>query len=326
MYSPSSTARVYSSGFSTHDEWAALEEDALAKGRGIWSAAEFDTLAEIRNDPVDRLFVPDARSVHSARKRDDGRLDEDRVPVYAADSVEQELGDGGVAYDDVPLVGVDEQRRVGIVGGLTVHERYEESEGFADASEYGNFPFLANLIAHLSDATGDVLVAGGQGQFNAAGSLSLERCQFFLRYLEGVGIRLRQVNDLAGTLPAEDETPRAVLVSAPARELEMEEIIALRQCRNDGGAVILLGSADAEPAHVDKLNLLARRLNTDLRLNDDTLTDETNNVGGEPTVLETTAFNEAFPLFDACERDTKGDGTPGQARQTPPDGVHSGDD
>ncbi|WP_255169204.1 DUF4350 domain-containing protein [Natrononativus amylolyticus] len=307
-------ARVYSSGFSTHDEWSALEEEALADGRGIWSAADFDALEEIRNDPVETLFVPNARSVYSDRDRNGGRLSENRVPVYASETAEQRLGEEGVAYDDVPLVGVDEVRRIAAVGGLTIHEQYEESEGFADTSEYGNFPFLANLIDYLADTRGDVFIAGGQGQFNAAGSLSLERCQFFLRYLEGVGLRLRQVNDLAGTLPAEEETPRAVIVSAPARELETEEIIALRQLRADGGAVVLLGSADATTEHTRNLNHLASRLNTDLRLNDDALLDEGRYLE-EPTVLETDAFTESFPLFDAYDsEDGVGSEGPGHGR------------
>ncbi|WP_436346571.1 DUF4350 domain-containing protein [Natronorubrum sp. FCH18a] len=308
-------ARVYSSGFSNHDEWSALEEDALADGRGIWSAADFDALTEIRNEPVEDLFVPDARSIRSRRGRDGGRLRDERVPVYAAETATQDLGDDGVEYDEAPLVGVDERKRIALVGGLLIHEQYEEAEEFpADTSEYGNFPFLANLIDSLSAAAGDVLIAGGQGQFNAPGSISLERCQYFLRYLEGVGLRLRQVNDLANTLPAESTTPRAVLVTAPERELETDEIIALRQYRNDGGAVILLGSAEATDDHVGNLNALAKGLNTDLRFNDDAVRDETNNLAGEPSILETDVFDDSFPLFDAYEPSADDDDHPGKGR------------
>ncbi|MFU8868690.1 thermonuclease family protein [Natronococcus sp.] len=314
-------ARIYSSGFSKHDEWAEFEEAALEAGRGIWSAADFDALEEIRNDPVEELFVPSARSVRSARGRDGGRLADDRVPVRAVDTATQELGDGGVAYEDegAPLVAVDETKRLALVGGLAIHERYEEAEGFdADTSEYGNFPFLANLIEHLSEADGDVLIAGGQGQFDIPGSITLERCQYFLRYLEGVGLRLRQSNDLASTLPAEDETPRAILVTAPAREFDLEEILALRRYRNRGGAVVLLGSAETPAAQVDDLNDLAWRLNTDLRFNDDELRDETNNVGDDPAVLETDALEASFPLFDAYEPETDGDDHPGRGQPSPP--------
>ncbi|WP_339105143.1 thermonuclease family protein [Haloterrigena salinisoli] len=301
-------ARVYSSGFAAHDDFAALEEDALAAGRGIWSAADFDALPEIRNESVEELFVPAPRSIRSARGRNGGRLESDRVPVAASPSAEQRLERGGVAYDgdgaDVPLVGVDERRRVALVGGLLVHEDYEETESFGvDTSGYGNFPFLTNLIDYLSDADGDVLVAGGQGQFNADGSISLEDCMYYQRYLEGVGVRLRQINDLSETLldELEAEVPRAVLLSAPVRDLEIGELLALRRVRTAGGAVVLLGSAAASAEHTRHLNAVAARLQTDLRFNADAVVDPERNLGGEPTVLETTAIDDSYPLFDAYE-------------------------
>jgi endonuclease YncB( thermonuclease family) len=315
-------ARIYSSGFSKHDEWAELEETALEAGRGIWSAADFDAVEEIRNEPVEELFVPSAQSVRSARGRAGGRLDDDRVPVRAPETATQELDGDGVAYEDegAPLVAVDENERVALVGGLAIHERYEDAEGFADTSDYGNFPFLANLIDHLSEADGDVLIAGGQGQFDVPGSITLERCQYFLRYLEGVGLRLRQSNDLATTLPDEDETPRAVLVTAPDREFDLEEILALRRYRNRGGAVVLLGSAETPSEQADNLNDLAGRLNTDLRFNDDELRDETNNVGDDPAVLETDALEESFPLFDTYEPSSSETARPGRGRGPDGDG------
>ncbi|MFP9190685.1 thermonuclease family protein [Natrialbaceae archaeon A-CW1-1] len=294
-------ARIYSSGFSKHDAWAEIEEAALADGIGVWSGADFDALEEIRNDPVESLFVPEARSVRSRRGRDGGRLRPERVPVYASQTATQERGSSGVAYDDVPLVGVDERKNLALVGGLLIHEQYEGAEGFVDTSGYGNFPFLANLIDSLSETDGDVLIAGGQGQFNAPGSISLERCQYFMRYLEGVGTRLRQVNDLERTLPREETTPRAVLVTAPARELTMGEIIALRKYRTEGGAVILLGSADTDDDGFANLNALASGLNTDLRFNDDRVIDEDSHLADDPAILETGAFNDSFPLFGAYE-------------------------
>ncbi|SEW24468.1 thermonuclease family protein [Natrinema salifodinae] len=325
-------ARVYSSGFSSHDEWAALEESALADGRGVWSAADFDALSEIRNEPVEELFVPSARSIRSARDRNGGRLRDDRIVVSASSSAEQRLDDGGVAYDDdIPLVGVDKRRRVALVGGLVIDETYEESEGFgADTGGYGNFPFLTNLIDRLSETDGDVLVAGGQGQFNAAGSISLEDCKYYLRYLEGVGLRCRQVNDLAETLPTESETPRAVLLSAPDRPLTTDEIVAVRQFRADGGAVVLLGSADAPADHTRNLNAVAERLNTALRFNADAVVDPERHLADDPAILETTAFDGSAPLFDAygpSPDETDGDGgngagggwtdAPGRSGQAP---------
>ncbi|NUB90396.1 thermonuclease family protein [Haloterrigena sp. SYSU A121-1] len=323
-------ARVYSSGFAAHDEFAALEEDALAAGRGVWSAADFDALAEIRNEPVEDLYLPSARSVRSARGRHGGRLEDDRVAVAAEPSADQRLETAGIAYDDgeIPLVGVDERRRVALVGGIPIHEDYEADEAFGvDTSDYGNFPFLTNLIDALSasDADGDVLIAGGQGQFNAAGSISLEDCMYYQRYLEGIGLRLRQINDLAETLPAETETelPRAVLLSAPARELEIGELLALRRYRKAGGAVVLLGSAAAAAEHTRHLNAVAAKLRTDLRFNADAVADEERHLGDDPTVLETTAFDDSLPLFDAYDpsrdwTDEKGGGdAPGNSGHAP---------
>ncbi|QCW04727.1 thermonuclease family protein [Natrinema pallidum] len=296
-------ARVYSSGFAAHDEFAALEENALAAGRGVWSASDVDARTAIRNEPVEDLFVPSARSIRSARGRTGGRVRDERVAVSAAASAEQHLEGDGVAYDgDVPLVGVDERRRVALVGGLLIDERYEADEGFgADTSGYGNFPFLTNLIDCLSETDGDVILAGGQGQFNAAGSLSLEDCKYYRRYLEGVDERLRQINDLERTLPDESEPPRAVLLSAPAHELAVGDCLALREYRNAGGAVVLLGSAAADADHTRHLNRLAAQLGTDLRFNTDRVVDPDRNLADDPAVLETAAFNHSFPLFDAYE-------------------------
>ncbi|ELY78874.1 thermonuclease family protein [Natrinema gari] len=302
-------ARVYSSGFAAHDEFAALEEDALAAGRGVWSVADVDARTAIRNEPVEDLFVPSARSIRSARGRSGGRVRDERVAVSASPSAEQRLEGDGVAYDDdVPLVGVDERRRVALVGGLLIDERYEADEGFgADTSGYGNFPFLTNLIDYLSETDGDVILAGGQGQFNAAGSLSLEDCKYYRRYLEGVDERLRQINDLERTLPDESEPPRAVLLSAPAHELPVGDRLALREYRNAGGAVVLLGSAAADADHTRHLNRLAARLGTALRFNADRIVDTDRNLADDPAILETRALNNSLPLFDAYEPSTRTD-------------------
>ncbi|WP_255191758.1 thermonuclease family protein [Natronobeatus ordinarius] len=307
-------ARIYSSGFSKHDEWAELEEAALEAGTGVWSAADFDALEKIRNEPVEKLFVPEARSIHSRRGRRGGRLGADRVPVYAGETAEQVREEGAVAYDDAPLVAVDDRKNLALVGGLMIHERYEKAAGFVDTTDYGNFPFLANLIDSLSTTEGDVFIAGGQGQFNAPGSISLERCQYFLRYLEGLGTRLRQVNDLEDTLAAEDEPPRAVIITAPERELGIGEVIALRQFRNDGGAVILMGSAEATTEDVANLNELAQGLNSDLRFNHDRIVDPAANLNDDPGILETDVFTDGFDLFDAAdlEAETEDDGRSGR--------------
>lgn len=302
-------ARVYSSGFSKHDEWAAIEERRLAERDGIWSAADFDALEEIRNDPVDEVFVPNARSIRSRRGRNGGRLRTDRVPLMAARTATQERGDGAVPYEkSIPLAAVDDRHNVALVGGVLIHERYEDDEFDDDPSTYGNFPFLTNLFGSLSATSGDVLLVGGQGQFNVSGSISLERCELYLRYLEGLGTRLRQINDVPGSLPDEDEPPRAVIVTAPERKLGMKEVIALRRYRNDGGAVVLLGSADADEEAIANLNDLAKKLNTDLRFNDDRIVDDRHNFAGDPKLVATDAFNHEFDIFGAATLESEGEG------------------
>lgn len=288
-------ARVYSSGFGRHDEFAAVEEDALADGRGVWSASDFDAVPERRNDPVEDVFVPRASSVTT----DSGSLVDERVPVYAGPTAEQEpLEDGNFdGYDDVPLIGVDRDNRVAMVGGLVFDEAYEELEGFpVDTGDYGNFPLLTNLARSLSNNDGDFLIEGGHAQFDVSGSLSLERTQYYLRFAEGVGIRLRQFNDVVNTLPEEDD-PTAVFVTAPGRPYTDAELDALREYRDDGGAVVLLGSTDARADHRENLDAVAAGLGSDLRLNDDRVVDADDNLAGEPDLPVTSNFDTSFPLF-----------------------------
>ncbi|MEM4781885.1 MAG: thermonuclease family protein, partial [Halalkalicoccus sp.] len=288
-------ARVYSSGFARHDEFAAAEEVALADGTGVWSAADFDSLPAIRNDPVEEVFVPRASSVTTRS----GSLPAERAPVLASGTARQEpLGDGGFdAYDDVPLVGVDEERRVGMVGGIAIHEQYEEAEGFPeDTSGFGNFPLLTNLARYLSTNDGDVLIEGGHAQFDAPGSISLERAQYYLRFVEGVGSRLRQFNDVVDTLPEQDE-PTAVFLTAPGRAYTDAELTALREYRDSGGAIVLLGSTEATAEGRSNLDAVAAGLGSDLRLNGDRIVDAESNLVADPELPTTSAFDRTFPLF-----------------------------
>ncbi|NGM71264.1 nuclease [Natronolimnobius sp. AArcel1] len=291
-------ARVYSSGFSRHDEFAAVEEDALADGRGVWSASDFDTVPEHRNDPVEDVFVPHASSVTT----DSGPLADERVPVVAGPTAEQEpLGDDENEFDtyddDAPLIGIDRDNRVAMVGGLLFNEAYEDLEGFpADTSEYGNFPLLTNLARYLSTNDGDFLIEGGHAQFDVSGSLSLERTQYYLRYLEGVGLRLRQFNDVVNTLPEEDD-PTVVFLTAPGRAYTDAELETLREYRDAGGAVILIGSTDANSAHRGNLDAVAAGLGSDLRLNDDRVVDAEANLADDPAIPVTSGFDSSFPLF-----------------------------
>ncbi|MFC4989460.1 thermonuclease family protein [Saliphagus infecundisoli] len=287
-------ARVYSSGFARHDEFAATEEAALADGRGVWEASDFEAVPEHRNDPVEEVYVPRASSITTSS----GPLPADRSPVLAGESAEQDsLGGEFESYDDAPLVGVDEDSRVGMVGGVLIDEAYEEDEDLGvDTSGYGNFPLVTNLAASLSENDGDFLIEGGHAQFGAAGSISLEDARYYLRFVEGVGSRLRQINDVVNTLPEEDE-PTAVFLTAPGRAYTDAELAALAEYRDAGGAVVLLGSAEASAAHRGNLEAVAAGLGSDLRLNDDRVIDPESNLADDPGLPVTGRFDERFGLF-----------------------------
>ncbi|MGQ3723063.1 thermonuclease family protein [Natrialba aegyptia] len=297
-------ARVYSSGFGRHDEFAAVEEAALADGRGVWSAADFDAVLEHRNDPVEEVYVPRASSITT----DSGPLAADRVPVAAGPDADQEplSGSSVDAYDEAPLIGVDHDNRVAMAGGLLFNEAYEELEGFpVDTGGYGNFPLVTNLARYLSHNDGDFLVEGGHAQFDVSGSLSLERMQYYLRFVEGIGGRLRQFNDVATTLPEADE-PTAVFLTAPGRAYTEAELGTLREFRDDGGAVILVGSTAASADHRANLDAVAAGLGSDLRLNDDRIVDTVNNLAGEAVLPVTSTFNRSYPLFSPVGDDAFG--------------------
>lgn len=295
-------ARVYSSGFGRHDEYAAEEEQALADGEGVWAASDFDSLTEIRNHSVNDVFIPNPSSITSA----DGQLTEN-VLVRASSSADQEpLADEADEYDEPPLAAFDPDNRVAMFGGILLHEIYEEGEGSdvtddLDLSTVGNFPLFTNVVEMLSENDGSFIIEGGHGQFNIPGSVPLERVQFYLRYVEGLSgqveedVRLRQINSLDETLPEEDVPPRVVFLTAPDREYTDAELDALRAFRDDGGAVILIGSQDAPAEPRAELNRIAEELDSDLRLNDDAIVDEENAVAGNSRLLLTDNFDDDAP-------------------------------
>ncbi|WP_135820010.1 thermonuclease family protein [Halostella litorea] len=279
-------ARSYGSTLARHDEFWQLENAARTAGRGLWAESDISKAATVRNGPVDELFFPDAAAVASA----DGSLD-GRAPVAA--------GDG------TPLVGVDDAANVALVGSPFVDESYEAAEGFAvDTSGYGNFAFLSNLIDHLSERSGDVLIDGGHGQFGVDYALSGEDAAYYQRYLEGVGLNLEQVNDSYESRLAD---ARAVLVTTPASAFAAEDVTTLTEFAADGGAVILLGSAAAPSEATANLDDLASGLGTDLRLGGG-VTDSGSNVNGEPSIPVTSNFDSSFGLFDSYDPSTGGDG------------------
>ncbi len=294
-------ARLYSSSFSRHDTFRSAEATARANDRGLWAQSDPANSTEIRNRDVDDLFLPKPESVRTTG----GAISQSRVPVTAEPEASQ--SGGVVSYSsDVPLVGVDEASNVAVVGSPFVDEDYEQAEGYAvDTSGYENFVFLTNLVDWLADTGGKLLIDGGHGQFGADYALSAEDAAYYQRYLEGVGIAFDQVN----TLSSSNLSPaRALLVTAPRDGFTDAELATLASFRDDGGAVVLLGSSAATAAARDNLNYVASQLGTDLRLNGGSVTDGTNNVNGDASVPETTVFDTSFPLFAAFDGSGGGGG------------------
>jgi hypothetical protein len=278
-----------------HDAFADAEAAAREAGRGLW--AESEPGGPVRNRAVDRLFVPRTTSVRTA----DGALPLERAPVRASPTATQELrGADAVRYaESIPLVGVDREARVALVGGLVVNEVYEEAEGFAvDTSEFGQFPFLTNLAAWLADGDrgGAVLVDGGHGGFGADYALSVEDVAYYRRYLEGQGIDLEQRNRLSSAFL---DGGRALVVTPPVGRFGAGELDRVRAFRDAGGAVVLLGSAAAPAFARANLNRVAAALGSDLRANADRVRDEHGSLAGDPTLPITARFDRSRPLFGA---------------------------
>ncbi|WP_123536890.1 thermonuclease family protein [Halosimplex salinum] len=289
-------ARAYHSGITTHDALAGAEERAREADRGLWGETDPGATDPVRDDPVEELFLPWPTSVRAA----DGPLASERAPVRAESTATQTVrASSAVDYGDdpIPLVGVDRDARVAVVGGLLVHEDYEQSEGFpVDTSEFGGFPFLTNLLAWLAGRDGDVLVDGGHGQFGVDYALSAEDAAYYRRYLEGQGLELVQRNRLSGPFL---DRGRGLLVATPVGPLGEGELDRVRSFRDGGGSVVLLGSA-AAPAHArENLNRVAEGLGSDLRANADLVRDVDHNVDDDPALPTTGRFDRSLPLFGA---------------------------
>ncbi|WP_206662558.1 DUF4350 domain-containing protein [Halorubrum sp. BOL3-1] len=284
-------ARVYDSGLADHDEYWDLERAARDAGDGIWDISDVEATPIVGDDPVDELFVPSATSVATA----DGSIAGDRVPVASED------GD--------PLVGVDESNNVALLGGPIAEESFEDGEDGPGTDGYGNYVFLANLIDAVSadGREGSVVVDGGHGQFAADYALAAEDAAYFQRYLEGFAVEFDGKNDFDDDLGRDLAEARAVIVTAPDDALGSDEVAAIEDFRDDGGAVILAGAGadDASDAR-DNLDSLAADLGSDLRTGS-AVTDEENNLGGDPTVPTTTNFDTEFDLFDAYGDGDDGD-------------------
>ncbi len=302
-------ARVYSSSLTRHDEFWQAERDARDQGLRVWQQSDPENTSEVGNDPVSTVYFPNASSVRTS----DGAIADSRVPVYAEASATQDRSTGAVDYDRIPMVGVDESTNVALVGGLFVNE---SNEGDAEGEHR---VFLSNLIDDLSSRTGQVLVEGGHRQFNAQYGLSCEDTVVYQRFLEGVGVNLEGVNSVDGSGDNALSTARGVIVTTAQRAFSASEVDALSTYLDNGGSVVLMGSALATSTERTTLDDLAAGLGTDLRLNEDQVFDNQNNTG-DAAFVTTSDFDTSFPLFDSYTPDTSTDGAPSVSWVTPSGG------
>jgi hypothetical protein len=315
-------ARVYGSSLTHHAEFWQAEHEARTNNVGLWAESNPEATTESRDRAVNDLFIPKPSSI----RMDTAALADDRVPVFAEPTARQEVSnsDSAVEYDRIPLVGVDTDARVGMIGGLLIDEKYEKAEGFAvNTANFENFVFTTNLIDYLSGRSGSVLIDGGHGQFSAEYAITNEEAAYYQRYLEGQdGIPFEQINEFEASRFAD---ARAMLVSPPKSPFTESEVGLLSEFRNDGGAIIFLGSAAADATARENLNTLAERLSSDLRLNEDQVFDTTHNVNGDSSLPYTTVFDTSFPLFDAYTPDS-GSGRSGTLSVTEIHANAEGDD
>jgi len=282
-------ARVYGSGLTKHETFWDAEATARSNGTNLWTRSDPENSSEIRDRNADDIFFPHTTSVRTSS----GAIADSRVPVYAESTASQ--NGGSVSYSRIPLAGVDEDANVGVVGSPLIDESYEADEGFGtDTSGYENFVFVTNLVDYLSDTAGDILIDGGHGQFDASFALSSEDAAYYQRYLEGQDIAFEQVNTLSSDNLSRG---RALVVTSPTECFTSTEVGNIDDFIANGGAVILLGSSKATDAALTTTNDLADALGSDLRLNDDEITDSSNNVNDDSTIPYTTVFDTSFRLF-----------------------------
>jgi endonuclease YncB( thermonuclease family) len=269
-------ARVYDSSFTRHEEFWSREAAARSENRGLWAGSETSATPPIRNRTVEDVFVPNAVSVAST----EGSLRSAQVPVYAGDSA---------SPAGAPLVGLDKDSSLGVVGGMMIDEQYERDAGFAvDTAGLENFTLVLNVLAGLSSRGGDVLIDGGHGQFGADYSAAAEGVSFFNRYLEGFDIGLEGVND---NYEERLQNARAMLVAPPARDVPEETLSTWANFARGGGAVVLLGSAVAPAESRRRLDAVATALGSPLRFSDQRVTDASNNINDDERLPVTTRLN-----------------------------------
>jgi hypothetical protein len=89
------------------------------------------------------------------------------------------------------------------------------------------------------------------------------------------------------------------VITTPAGAFGPGELDRLRSFREDGGAVVLLGSAVAPAFARDHLNDVAAALDADLAANADRVRDERRNLDDDPALPTTGAVDRSVPLFSA---------------------------
>ncbi|AHG01922.1 hypothetical protein HALLA_01095 (plasmid) [Halostagnicola larsenii XH-48] len=283
-------ARVYGSGFARHDEFLAAEFAARDAGLGVWSESDPSDSSPIRDRPVEDLFFPNPESIVTTA----GPVSPHRVPVFAASSATRSGAE--TTYEgDVPLAAVDYDARLAYLGAPIISETYEEAEDYpVDTSTYENFAFVTELINELSDREdGPVLIEGGHGQFNLEYSLSNEDAAYYQRYLEGQDVLFEQVNDVTTAAASERlAEARALIITTPASAFTENELAAVASFAEEGGTVVLMGSASAPGVQRGYLNNIAAGVDSDLRLGTGSVTDAESNLNDEATIPVTSNLNE----------------------------------
>ncbi|MFB6199064.1 MAG: thermonuclease family protein, partial [Halobacteriaceae archaeon] len=126
-------ARVYDSGLKRHDDFLRAEIAARKSGTGVWAKSDpgqTGAMSPKRNTSISELYFPKPRAITV----EDGSLRETRIPVFAEQSA---------STSEAPLVGIDAEARVAMVGAPFIDEYYEQELGFpVSTAEYCNFAFL----------------------------------------------------------------------------------------------------------------------------------------------------------------------------------------
>lgn len=285
-------ARVYDSGFAQHDDYWELEQSARADNAGMWGISDPAATSEVGDSSFDEIAVPNSVAVSGETV-----------------AVSSEAGE--------PLVALDTDANVAVVGGPLIEEGLEADEDGPGIDGYGNYPFLTNTIDAVSETdSGPVVIDGGHGQFASDAAVSAEDAAYYLRYLEGQSsanesfIGFEATNNIA-TDPGPDlltesgePAARALIISAPSSELTADERATVAAFADAGGAVVLLGSADT-PNATANLEPVLSELNASVGFTETAVTDAENSLADDPAVITTSNVSGSYTeLFTPYTDDT----------------------